>query len=138
MTDWRHDAACREATPEAAEGFFAFETQDELIAVAKRVCAACPVTEQCLTWAMASGQDFGVWGGLTADERRERRRSTNRSAATSTRKPVTTGATSSVDVNEVTHWRGLGVSDAAIAVQLGVQLETLRKAMRRADERRTS
>jgi WhiB family redox-sensing transcriptional regulator len=74
MNDWRHDAACREATPEAAEGFFAFDNEAELIAAAKQVCAGCPVTEQCRTWAMDHGQDHGVWGGLTADERRALRR----------------------------------------------------------------
>jgi WhiB family redox-sensing transcriptional regulator len=79
MSDWRHDAACRQASPEAAEGFFAFDDEAELIAVAKQVCAGCPVTEQCRTWAMDTGVDFGVWGGLTAEERRELRRNQGKS-----------------------------------------------------------
>ncbi len=44
---------------------------------AKQVCAGCPVRTQCLGWAMvamATGQDAGVWGGLSEDERRARRR----------------------------------------------------------------
>jgi len=30
--------------------------------VAKRVCAACPVTADCLDWAIATHERFGVWG----------------------------------------------------------------------------
>ncbi|MFC4950728.1 WhiB family transcriptional regulator [Pseudonocardia sp. GCM10023141] len=43
------------------------------IAEAKAVCARCPVTAECLGWALASGQDSGVWGGLTDAERRDLR-----------------------------------------------------------------
>jgi WhiB family redox-sensing transcriptional regulator len=37
---------------------------------AKQVCRRCPVMDDCLRWAIDSGQDAGVWGGLSEDERR--------------------------------------------------------------------
>ena len=44
------------------------------IAEAKLVCNRCPVTTECLTWALDSGQDAGVWGGMSEDERRALKR----------------------------------------------------------------
>ncbi|MGI8814195.1 MAG: WhiB family transcriptional regulator [Pseudonocardia sp.] len=40
------------------------------IAEAKSVCRRCPVNPECLAWALDSGQDAGVWGGMSEDERR--------------------------------------------------------------------
>jgi WhiB family transcriptional regulator, redox-sensing transcriptional regulator len=40
------------------------------IAEAKTVCRRCPVVTECLAWALESGQDAGVWGGMSEDERR--------------------------------------------------------------------
>ena len=40
------------------------------IADAKLVCNRCPVVTECLTWALDSGQDAGVWGGMSERERR--------------------------------------------------------------------
>ena len=38
---------------------------------AKAICAFCPIRVECLNWAMAQGTNLvGVWGGLTAQERR--------------------------------------------------------------------
>lgn len=72
--DWRHSAACRDEEPEL---FFpigntgpALQQIDE----AKRVCQSCDVQEPCLNWAIESGQDAGVWGGLSEDERRSLKR----------------------------------------------------------------
>ena len=41
---------------------------------AKVVCGSCEVVGTCLGWAMDSRQDAGVWGGLSADERRALKR----------------------------------------------------------------
>jgi WhiB family redox-sensing transcriptional regulator len=38
---------------------------------ARAVCAGCSITRACLDYAIQSGQQFGVWGGLTAVERAE-------------------------------------------------------------------
>lgn len=68
--DWRHDAACRD---EDAELFFPVGTSGPAllqIAEAKAVCARCAVIDPCLLWALASGEDVGVWGGMDEIERR--------------------------------------------------------------------
>jgi len=36
------------------------------------------VTSQCLKWALETGQDAGVWGGMSEEERRALRRRKNR------------------------------------------------------------
>lgn len=38
-------------------------------AVAKEACRACPVQVQCLEYALATNEDFGIWGGTSARER---------------------------------------------------------------------
>ena len=70
--DWRHRAICRDEDPEL---FFPVGTSGPAllqIAEAKTVCRRCPVVSECLTWALESGQDAGVWGGMSEDERRAR------------------------------------------------------------------
>ena len=68
--DWRHEAACREEDPEV---FFPVGNTGPALAQieeAKKICERCPVKEPCLAWSLESGQDAGVWGGLSEDERR--------------------------------------------------------------------
>ncbi len=36
---------------------------------AKKICTACPIRTECLEHALAVPENFGVWGGLTEDER---------------------------------------------------------------------
>lgn len=68
--DWRHDAVCRDEDPEL---FFPIGNTGPSVAQideAKAVCRRCPVIEKCQRHALESGEDFGVWGGLSEDERR--------------------------------------------------------------------
>ncbi|MGH8904915.1 MAG: WhiB family transcriptional regulator [Egibacteraceae bacterium] len=44
------------------------------IAAAKAICAACPVRVHCLDYALETGQQDGIWGGLSEAERRTERR----------------------------------------------------------------
>ena len=78
--DWRDRAACLYEDPEL---FFPIgNTGPALLQIdqAKAICRRCPVIETCLQWAMETGQDAGVWGGLSEDERRalKRRKARNR------------------------------------------------------------
>jgi WhiB family transcriptional regulator, redox-sensing transcriptional regulator len=38
---------------------------------AKAICQRCPVLEQCRRHALSAREPYGVWGGLTEEERRE-------------------------------------------------------------------
>ena len=76
--DWRNRAACLDEDPEL---FFPIgNTGPALLQIdeAKQVCHRCPVVEDCLQWALESGQDAGVWGGMSEDERRALKRRTVR------------------------------------------------------------
>lgn len=37
---------------------------------AKQICKGCPVRSQCLQWGLENAESCGIWGGLTARERR--------------------------------------------------------------------
>lgn len=81
---WMADAACRDMpvdqffSPEGETGQRRAQRSD----TAKKICARCPVRRACLEWALDTGQDWGVWGGTTEDERRtEKRRRARRKAA---------------------------------------------------------
>jgi hypothetical protein len=37
---------------------------------ALRACAGCPARQACLDYATAAGEVDGIWGGLTADDRK--------------------------------------------------------------------
>ncbi len=41
---------------------------------AKEVCRGCVVREDCLDYAIANGEKFGIWGGMSERERRRVRR----------------------------------------------------------------
>lgn len=44
-----------------------------LVAEAKAVCARCPVTAECLAYALVHDERYGVWGGKTSRERGRKR-----------------------------------------------------------------
>jgi WhiB family redox-sensing transcriptional regulator len=68
--DWRDGAACREADPELFFPDGDIRSARAQVKTAKLICRGCPVSATCLNWALASGQEAGIWGGLTEDERR--------------------------------------------------------------------
>ncbi|MBP2318627.1 WhiB family redox-sensing transcriptional regulator [Nesterenkonia lacusekhoensis] len=72
--DWRSRAECLDKDPEL---FFPVgNTGPALLQIeeAKSVCRRCPVMDTCLQWALETGQDSGVWGGMSEDERRALKR----------------------------------------------------------------
>ena len=62
---WRELAACRGTGLEVF-----FPSRGESAAPARQVCAACPVRQPCLDYAITNRITHGVWGGLTERERR--------------------------------------------------------------------
>jgi hypothetical protein len=58
---WRDQAACLEVVSADYDLFFsdAAELQAEAIAM----CEACPVRDDCVTFAVRTGQHYGIWGG---------------------------------------------------------------------------
>ena len=84
--DWRDYAACRDADPELFFPDGDVRSARAQVKTAKLICRGCPVSVSCLSWALASGQEAGIWGGLTEAERHElRRRSRRFSPATDER-----------------------------------------------------
>lgn len=72
-TGWQHYGACR---GEDSVYFFApnyFEKRAEKNAreaVAKALCARCPVRVPCLEFALDTRETHGIWGGSNEMERR--------------------------------------------------------------------
>ena len=71
LWDWQLDGACRGVSPEVffhpeGERGPARRQRDE---AAKTVCESCPVLTQCRAHALLVREPYGVWGGMTEDER---------------------------------------------------------------------
>jgi WhiB family redox-sensing transcriptional regulator len=67
---WTDLAACRGEDPELFYPVSASGPANAQVEEAKRVCAGCPVTADCLSWALRAGEPAGIWGGTTPEERR--------------------------------------------------------------------
>ncbi len=69
-TGWRAAGACLSADPDLffpiAIGTTAAVKQ---VSKAQRICAGCRVRQQCLDFAMRTGEANGIWGGTTPEER---------------------------------------------------------------------
>ena len=68
--DWPHLAACRGVDPELFFPVSRLGPALDQVEQAKAVCRRCPVQSPCLAFALGTGADSGVWGGLSGDERR--------------------------------------------------------------------
>jgi WhiB family redox-sensing transcriptional regulator len=73
LWDWQLHAACRGVDsslffhPEGERGAARSARENS----AKEVCMRCPVRAECAAHALAVREPYGVWGGLTEDEREE-------------------------------------------------------------------
>ena len=47
-----------------------FSESPKRIAIAKSMCASCPAITQCLEYSLANECEFGIFGGLTPQERK--------------------------------------------------------------------
>src|SRR5579864_6828015 len=63
--DWQSRANCMGVDPDLF-----FPERGASTREAKEVCRGCVVREDCLEFALANGEKFGIWGGLSERERR--------------------------------------------------------------------
>lgn len=69
VPDWQERALCAQTDPEAF-----FPEKGGSTREAKRICSGCEVRAECLEYALAQDERFGIWGGLSERERRRLRR----------------------------------------------------------------
>ncbi len=67
--EWQDLALCAQTDPEEF-----FPGKGGSPRAAKRVCATCEVRGECLEYALANDERFGIWGGLSERERRKFKR----------------------------------------------------------------
>ena len=83
--EWQHSGSCRSYDtelffhPEGERG----RSRRERVRAAKRICAACPVLIDCRAHALAMSEPYGVWGGMSEEERRAEARRKRRLAKAS-------------------------------------------------------
>jgi len=66
---WQDRALCAQTDPEAF-----FPEKGGSTREAKKVCTGCEVRAECLEYALANDERFGIWGGLSERERRKLKR----------------------------------------------------------------
>ncbi len=71
--EWQHSAACMGLdssvffSPSAERGAAKHLREQG----AKAVCARCPVIDECREHALSVREPYGVWGGMTVEEREQ-------------------------------------------------------------------
>jgi WhiB family redox-sensing transcriptional regulator len=98
--NWRDRAVCRVEDPDL---FFPVSSAGPALRQlhqAKAVCGRCPVAVDCLIWALSTGQQAGVWGGLSEDERRAIHRSPAATRRTVHQMRLQTGGTSGLEAGQ--------------------------------------
>ena len=69
--EWQYEGACRTMPsemffhPDGERGPRRRNREN----AAKAVCASCPVIQQCRAHALAVQEPYGIWGGLSEDDR---------------------------------------------------------------------
>jgi WhiB family redox-sensing transcriptional regulator len=66
---WQDRALCAQTDPEAF-----FPEKGGSTREAKKICMGCEVRHECLEYALANDERFGIWGGLSERERRRLKR----------------------------------------------------------------
>ena len=66
---WSAYGDCANADPDL---FFPEPGADT--SAAREICRSCPVRRMCLDYAVETRQKFGIWGGMTENQRRRLRR----------------------------------------------------------------
>lgn len=80
-TDWRAASACLNADPDLFFPIAVGTAVSKQVSRALRICEGCLVKQQCLDFAVRSGEKDGIWGGTTPEERIRARRARSRRPA---------------------------------------------------------
>jgi WhiB family redox-sensing transcriptional regulator len=72
--EWRASGACLTADPDLFFPIATGHVAAKQITKAQQVCARCGVRQQCLEFAMRTGEAHGIWGGTTPEDRTRARR----------------------------------------------------------------
>ena len=80
-SNWRAASACLNTDPDVFFPVAVGTAASKQVNRALRVCDGCPVRQQCLDFALRSGEKDGIWGGTTPEERIRARRARNRRPA---------------------------------------------------------
>jgi WhiB family redox-sensing transcriptional regulator len=69
--DWQLFAACRGLDVEIFYHPAGERRRDKKARIdqAKQICQHCPVITDCAAWALTTREPYGIWGGLSEDER---------------------------------------------------------------------
>lgn len=73
---WAARALCADVDPEIF-----FPPNGDPATEARQICGQCPVTAECLAYALSNHEAYGIWGGLDPEERRSLSRQRSRAAA---------------------------------------------------------
>ena len=65
LLPWQQEALCAYVDPDVF-----FPEKGGSSREAKRICAQCAVRDECLEYALANDERFGIWGGMSERERR--------------------------------------------------------------------
>ena len=109
---WQEFALCRSVDP-----LLFFHPQNERGSSrsrrdqsAKRVCASCPVRLECADYAIRAREPYGVWGGLSEDDREAIYRKLGRPKGTHLKSVPGTGVAAAKGlVNEAISEEALGI-----------------------------
>ena len=80
-TNWRAASACLTADPDLFFPIAAGTALNKQVSRALLICDGCPVRRQCLDFARQTGEQDGIWGGTTPEERTRARRARSRRPA---------------------------------------------------------
>ncbi len=80
-SNWRSAGACLTADPDLFFPISSAGLSAGQVARAKAICAGCEVRRECLQFALAHEPAYGIWGGMTPEDRQRDRRRKRRAAA---------------------------------------------------------
>ena len=105
---WRYRAACR-----GADLDLFFPSRGQSAEPARRICAACPVREPCLDYALRHGITHGIWGGLAERDRRALR--TRRTGAARRERDKAIAAASDAGYSQAVIGRAFGLARTSVS-----------------------